>query len=212
MRPRFAVVFAVAVFALALFSAPANAATTITQPTGSPYAVALDSRGKPVPFTVVATGFPQFTSVFVEQCDGRSPTDPSWSPAADCDAATGQAAAVANAKGEVRFDAADPSLALRPFAGASPQQLFNCLAPGAKSPHNGLAEYRNCQIRVASNPTHVTADQAFLPIVLGTSTGGVKASGSSSSRTPRLVAVGAIAVIAIVFAVARARRRPVAAR
>ena len=64
------------------------------------------------------------------------------------------------------FSATDPNQAFRPFKGESPQQLFNCLAPGQAAPNNGLKNYTNCQVRVSSNNTAVTADQAFLTMTL----------------------------------------------
>src|SRR6478672_6473565 len=94
-----------AVVAVGLFTlAPAaGAATAITQPTENPYHVALDAQGKPEPFTVVASGFPLRTAVFVEQCNGRSPSDPNWSPTVDCDIASSQAPVYADSKGIARF-------------------------------------------------------------------------------------------------------------
>lgn len=201
---------AVAVTLLLAFGAAAGAATSITQPTGNPYHVALDANGKPVPFTVVASGFPFRTPVFAEECDDRPPTAPNWSPTIDCDLASGQAPVNADAKGDARFDAADPSLVLHLFSGASPQGLFNCLAPNAASPKNGLPDFHACQIRVSSNPTRLTADQTFLPIVLGAS--GAASSSSSSSHAALWVGLGAVVVIGAGVGVVMARRRRVSTR
>jgi hypothetical protein len=180
--------------ALAVFATSALAATRITVPADSPYHVTLDAQGKPVAFTVAGDGFSQFTSVFVEQCNGRPPDAPNWSPSVDCDLATGQAPAIADKAGKVRFDAADSTRALRPFVGPSPQGLFNCLPPDAKSPGNELPDFRNCQIRIASNPAQSTTDQVFLPIVLGT---GSHEAGTSSSSKGTWLIVGLVAIVVI---------------
>ena len=48
----------------------AYALTSITTPNTTPFVVPGDALGNPVPFTVVATGFPAGASVLAEQCDG----------------------------------------------------------------------------------------------------------------------------------------------
>jgi hypothetical protein len=188
---------AIAVAALLAFASIAAAATSITEPTGKPFPVSLDAGGNPVPFTVAAAGFPFRTPVFVEQCNGRPPSAPNWSPTIDCDLASAQAPVNADAKGAVRFPASDPALVLKAFSGPSPQGLFNCLSPGAPSPDNGLPDFENCQIRVASNPTHATADQVFLPIVLGASASATSSRSSSSSSSTALW-LGLAALVAVI--------------
>jgi len=66
-------------------------------------------------------------------------------------------------------------------------------------------DYRQCQIRAASTNAEGTADQAFLPIVFG-STGGGHHSGSSSGTVVIVVALIALAV-ALVAGMVLARRR-----
>lgn len=158
---------AVSLGALAL-AAPAFAGS-FTSPTGTssnPYVVPGDSSGNPQPFTITGTGFPAGSQVYVEQCDGVSPTDPSWDPAADCDNGTSPAAAIADASGNVTFDAADPNHAFHPFKDSSPSGMFNCLSPNDPDPGNGLTSYRNCQVRMSTNNAAATSDQAFLAIQL----------------------------------------------
>jgi hypothetical protein len=186
------------------------AAPHIVAPTQRPYHVALDANGKPIAFTVTAAGYPQFTQVFVEQCDGRQPSEPNWSPAVDCDDVSGQSPATADKHGVATFTATDPNVALQPFIGQSPQAIFNCIAPHSSAPNNGLPTFTNCQIRVATNPVKATEDQLFVPLVLG-------GSNSSSSLSPWLfvaIIAGVVLVVAAVIGgIARTRRnRPKAAQ
>jgi hypothetical protein len=191
-----------AVFVL-VGTSPALAAPAITQPTANPYHVVLDAQGRPVPFTVVASGFPFRTAVFVEQCNGRSPNAPNWSPTVDCDIASAQAPVYADSHGVARFVASRSQVVLRAFSGPSPQGLFNCIPPRAKSSNNGLPDFRACQIRVSSSPTQITADQVFLPIVLGAS-----GSTSSNSSNPALwITLGVLAVFVVAVAVVLISRR-----
>ena len=199
-----------AILVLVATAPPAFAATAITEPTGNPYHVALDAQGRPVPFTVVASGFPFRTAVFVEQCNGRPPSAPNWSPTTDCDIASSQAPVYADSHGIARFDASRSQVVLRAFSGPSPQGIFNCIAPGAKSPNNGLEDFRACQIRVSSSPTRASTDQVFLPIVLGSAGPG---SGGSSNNglwiTLGVVAVLVVVVVVVLVARRRPSRRPV---
>jgi hypothetical protein len=185
------------------FAAAAGAVPVITQPTENPYHVALDAQGKPVPFTVEVSGFPFRTAVFVEQCDGRPTWAPNWSPTIDCDLASARAPAYADSHGIVRFDASDSRRGLNGFSGPSPQGIFNCLAPGAESPKNGLPDFRDCQVRVSSNPTQITSDQAMLPIVLGAGS----SSSSGSSHTALWITLGVLAVLVVVGVVVVSSRR-----
>jgi hypothetical protein len=146
--------------------APAGAATSITTPTGSPFVVPGDSGGNPVSFTVSATGFTPTTNVYLEQCDGVSPTSLGWDPTTNCDLGSSPAPVVADGAGSASFSSADANHAFHPFKGASPQGLFNCLSPNDPSPNNGLPDHRNCQIRVSSNNAASTSDQVFLSIAL----------------------------------------------
>src|ERR1700686_3733750 len=97
-----AAAIAVGAALLLVCASAAGAVTSITQPTGNPYHVALDATGKAGPFTAVASGFAFRTPVFAEQCDDRPPTAPNWSPTVDCDPASGQAPVNADAKGDAR--------------------------------------------------------------------------------------------------------------
>lgn len=144
---------------------PAGAAT-ITAPTGNPFVVPGDVGGNPLKFTVSASGFAVSTNVFVEQCDGASPTSVGWDPTTNCDLGSSPAPVVSDGSGNVTFDMNDLNHGFQPFKGASPQGLFNCLSPNDPSPANGLPDHRNCQIRVSSNNAAATADQVFLRIAL----------------------------------------------
>jgi hypothetical protein len=158
-RLRKVLVFA-ALCSVAAWAAPAGAASIVTPGPGT-FAVPSDAHGRPQSFTVVATGFPPGASVSVEQCDGTSAADAGWSPLGHCDNATAPAAVIVGADGFARFPAGDPNFGFVPFSGASPQGLFNCLAPGEPSPHNGQPDFTSCQVRVATSTIDVTSDQAL---------------------------------------------------
>ena len=194
----------VAVVAFVLTSSSAVGATKIEQPSQSPYAVALDANGKPQSFTIAASGFPAGHLVFIEQCDGRQPTEDKWSPALDCDVGNAPAPVLVDANGVATFDAADVNHAFQPVRGESPSQLFNCLAPNEKAPKNGLASYETCQVRISTNNTTITGDQAFLPITFGNAEG--DASGSSTVLAPVLVGAALLVLIAGGFWWTRSRR------
>ena len=190
---------------ICLFTAAAAGAGTIASPQGNPYVVATDAHGVPIPFTIRVSGFQPGSIVYVEQCDGRPTSAANWSPTRDCDIGTSPAGAITDAKGNATFQANDRNHAFHPFSGPGPETLFNCLSPKAASPKNGSADYRQCQIRAASTNAEGTADQAFLPIVFG-STGGGHHSGSSSGTVVIVVALIALAV-ALVAGMVFARRR-----
>jgi hypothetical protein len=174
----------VGIAATVAFTAVPTFAASITEPSGDVVVVKVES-GDAAPFTVEAKGFEPYQSVFIEQCNGRVPTDDNWRPAVDCDFGSSPAAAIADTGGTVTFSASDLNHALHPFVGPSPQGLFNCLPPQAPSPHNDLDDYRDCQIRVSSNNTRPTNDQVFLrlrlPVLPARTAAGTTGSGSSGS-------------------------------
>ncbi len=99
-RPRATLVgLLVAVFLATVFAAGAGAVTAIAQPSGNPYVVRLDAHQTPLEFTVVATGFPAGSLVYIEQCNDRPPTAPHWSPTRDCDIGSSPAAAIVDEAG-----------------------------------------------------------------------------------------------------------------
>jgi hypothetical protein len=180
---------------LFLICAPAtsSAATRVVEPAADPFHIELDGKGAPRPFTIRVSGFVPGAQVYAEQCDGRDPSDRAWTPVRDCDAHAFPQPEVVGADGIATFRA------VRVFNGASPQGLFNCLRPGAPSPHNGLADYDTCRVRVSSNIAFATPDQVFFRVVLGSGT-----SGSSHwwVVVGAVVLLGAIGVVVIL-----ARRR-----
>jgi hypothetical protein len=173
-------------------AAPAHAATVV-QPGPGTLAVPSDADGRPQSFTVVASGFVPGASVSVEQCDGTSPTDSGWAPLGHCDNATAPAAVTVGADGIARFPAHDRNFGFTPFTGASPQSLFNCLAPGEPSPKNRLPDFTNCRIRVATSTTMVTADQAFASIRVTALRPGAPAIAPISETTTTTTAKSAVA-------------------
>jgi hypothetical protein len=185
-----AVAFSVfAVLATVFVITPSSsAATRIVQPGDNPYHVVLDAQGKPQPFTVSATGFQPGHLVYLEQCNGRGPAEPNWSPSLDCDVGNAPPPAIVDKSGTATFATTDPDRKFTPFVGPSPSSLFNCLAPNGPHPNNGLTSYTNCQIRVSSNNVAATQDQVFSSIVFGGSGGG-------SSHAGWLIALGAVLVV-----------------
>jgi hypothetical protein len=151
---------------LLLAAAPALAATAVTEPSDQPVRVGVDPQGYPAPVTVVARGFEPYTSVFIEQCNGRGPNDDHWQPGVDCDLGSAPAAAIADANGVVTFAATDRNHAFRPFFGASPQRSFNCIGASSASPKNELEDFRDCQIRISTNNASATDDQVFVRLAL----------------------------------------------
>lgn len=163
-------------------------ASTITQPVGATFAVPGDASGNPLPFTVAATGFTPTALVYVEQCDGVDPTTKDWSPTVDCDLGSSPAPAIVDATGKATFLATDVNHAFTPFKGESEQSLFNCLSPTQPSPANGLADFRNCRMRVSTNNNAITADQSFVALTLpelgsGTTTTSTSTTVSTSSSS-----------------------------
>jgi len=154
----------------------AAGAATIVQPAGVPTVTA------GTPMTIVATGFAPGRPVYVEQCDGDPARTQNWSPTLHCDLGSSPPPIVADASGEVAFRANVAGRALRPFAGESPQSLFNCTAPNVRPPGNALPSFTNCQVRVSSNNADVTADQVFFSFVLA-APAAPAAPGSSAARS-----------------------------
>jgi len=144
--------------AVALSSAAA--AVTIVEPRGTPTVTAN------APITVVASGFAAGRPVFIEQCDGITPSTPNWSPTLNCDPGASPPPIIADAQGSATFPASNPNRAFRPFEGESPQSMFNCMSRQRRAPNNSLPSFTNCQVRVSTNNSAATADQAFFPIVL----------------------------------------------
>jgi hypothetical protein len=152
-----------AVVALAGHVTPAGAGTIVT-PSGGTFVVPSDADGRPQPFTIDASGFAPGSSVIVEQCDGTAPTAVGWTPNEHCDSASAPASVTVGADGVARFPKGDRNFGFTPFTGSSPQKLFNCLAPGEASPHNGQPDFTNCQVRVGTSTINSTSDQAFVVI------------------------------------------------
>jgi hypothetical protein len=193
----------------ALTTAASADSTRITEPSGT-YHVALDASGKALPVTVVATGFQPGTNVFVEECDGRAPSEPNWSPTADCDLGNAPAPAIADSTGTARFLNTDHNRLFVPIVGAGPSGLFSCIAPHATPPAT-LTSYTKCQIRVSTNNTAATEDQVFRPVVIGTSGGSGGGSGTAATAgvIAAVIVVGAIVVGTVLWL---RRRKPADAR
>ena len=159
----------VVVFAVLGIAVLANAAgaAQLVQPAASPYHVTLDAGSHPQPFTIVVSGFTPDQQVFVEQCDGTSPSVPNWDPTIDCDSGSSPAPVVAGSDGKATFPAGDLNHRFLPFVGESPQSEFSCLAAGAPAGSTaGVPSFSACQVRVSSNNAAATADQVMFTIAL----------------------------------------------
>ena len=165
--------FLAALVVAAASTASAVGAATIVEPTARPFVVPADARGRPLPFTIVAAGFQPGRLVVVEQCDGKSPSAPNWSPTLNCDLGTSPAPVIAGGDGRAVFDAHDHNHAFTPFVGESPEALFSCGSPGA------------CTVRVSTNNSTATADQVFFAIALPRPTTAAPAAAGATSGSPR---------------------------
>jgi hypothetical protein len=165
---------------VALLAVPAFAA--FTTPSDNPHLVGNipsgPNAGKPAPFDVVVNGYGTAanTKVFEEICDGVDPTDPSWDVSLDCDTGTANSNAIASG-GVASFPAADANLHIKPFRGASPNGLFNCIAPGDPDPGNGLTTFggtqgSHCTLRTVQDTLQGTTNQQFLQLTLTPAGGG----------------------------------------
>ena len=149
--------------ALTATAAPAFAA--VTRPSSNPYTVLSDGSGNIRYMTVTASGFQPDDNVFIEQCDGTSPSSVFWDPTINCDLGSSPASAVANASGVVTFSATDVNHRFRPFAGDSPQGLFNCRAPGAPVGSSNPS-FTDCKMRLSTSNATGTSDQQFITLTL----------------------------------------------
>jgi LPXTG-motif cell wall-anchored protein len=161
-------------------------AATVTTPASSPFVVPGDAAGNPQPFTVQASGFVPGTTIFITQCDGVAPSDPAWTVGLDCDFGSAPGGVTADPSGVATFSGAHQFV---PFKSASDVQgKFNCLGPADPPSGNGAPDWTNCRLRVSTNNTVVTADQAFLVLTMpNAATGSVTtttATPTSTTTTP----------------------------
>jgi len=158
-----AVVAVSATFVLGL--AGVAVASTITTPTGNPFVVPGDVNGNPLSFTVVASGFAIGQLVYVEQCDGTPHTAPGWDVTINCDNGASNAPVIADASGVATFTSPG-TREFDPVKGLQPTGGFACLAPN-DPPSNPVppgGDWTDCQLRVSTNNTAPTSDQAFLTL------------------------------------------------
>jgi hypothetical protein len=178
---------------------PTAWAGTITAPSGTtsnPYVVPVDAHGNPVPFTITGSGWTKGALVYIEVCDGVSPTSSKWMPVGDCDSGSEPAGAIADAHGVVSFPATNHNYALHMFRGESPQELFNCISPHDPTLNDDQPTFRSCYIRMTTSDTTTNPTDAFLPVVLpdvrgatvetvpGSATGPSPTAAGSHSTTP----------------------------
>ena len=179
--------------------------------------------GTPLPFQVTGSGWGANTSVLIEICDGNNPsTLQGWDPTINCDLATSPASESSPA-GTPTFPATGTGRTIGDFRGIGPSDLFNCLAAEdvtgltqnadgswpvtASSTANGeqidpsQTSWTNCQLRMSTNDTAVTTDQAFIHLVIP----------DTPAQTPEapfaiLLPVGAVGLLGGAVLFARRRR------
>ena len=208
---------ALAVGSLAM-AAPALAGT-ITTPSSNPYTAtgytSADASGQPTPWTVSGSGFPANTQIFAEFCDGVASTTPGYDPASHCDLGSSGAAAISDGSGNVTFSATDANHHILPFLGDSPQGIFACIYPNQQVNDNGYTgtagtAYTNCQLRLSTNNTAVTSDQAYQTVNYVNPGSGTNAPASTVYGSFGAVGGGAVLLGAGLF-LARKRRSATAA-
>ena len=180
-KPTLIVMIALALVAALAYAA--GAATGVTKPAPLTFKVPGDGSGVPQSVTVTASGYTPGSLVYIEQCDGVDPTSSSWNVTIDCDLGSSPAPVIVDGTGTATFPANDPNFGFTAFKGGSPQDEFNCLAANQPSPANGLPDFRNCQIRLATSNTVVTADQVFFTLVLPDAPDSLAAAGHCSLGT-----------------------------
>jgi hypothetical protein len=142
-------------------------AISIQDPSGNPFSVPGDAMGNPEFFNITATGFQPFEAAYAQICDGTPPTSTGYSVNDHCDLETSNAPAHADTSGNAFFDATDAQgTRLNVFKGPSPENRFNCLSPDDPSPHNGLLDWRDCQVRISGGTPGDTTEQVFFTMIL----------------------------------------------
>ncbi len=167
----------------------AFATTQITTPSTSPYAIPGNisaTLGSPNAITVVASGFTPGQNVYIEQCDGVDPATPTWSVSVDCDFGLSPGPAIADGSGNATFSGVGNNFqAFRD--GRDAQNKFNCVSIFDRPLNPNKPSYAVCRIRVSSNNSTVTGDQAFLSFTMpsigapGAPTIGTATAGSKSA-------------------------------
>jgi len=146
-------------------AAPASAGS-ISSP-GNPWNVPSGANGVPAKGTDISvSGFSPGSQVYIEQCDGVKASTPGWTPTTHCDNASSPSAGIVSSSGEYTFKANDPNHAFTPFKGTGPSGTFDCLSPNDQAPHDGLPQYRNCQLRASTNNAAATGDQSLIGMQL----------------------------------------------
>ncbi len=181
--------------ALVAAATPAFAAGTFVSPAVTPtdnpsFTIPANGRGNPIPPDVVTTNFPQATNIFLEVCDGRSPSAQGYDVTLDCDNTTAPTPIQSQGLSfQEMFTTANHNEAVLPFRGIGGGGGFNCLAPedvkggttpnpdGSVTPIGSSAKngnpidpaqpsWTNCKVRVSSNNASNTNDQSFITFAL----------------------------------------------
>ncbi|HEX3425520.1 MAG TPA: hypothetical protein VHT30_05265 [Acidimicrobiales bacterium] len=160
---------------LLVLSVGSASAATITNPSQNPFpvpnlpagATAGSYSGDVGSFPISFSGFPPNTPVYAIQCDGESPTAPTYDPTVDCDAATEPHAVVSGANGAGSWPAYQGANSFYAFEGDSPEDLFTCLYPGeATPPGTDNTVFTNCQLKLTINPSAFNATDVYLTLTL----------------------------------------------
>ena len=122
--------------------------------------------GNPQPVDVTATGFSPGQNVFIEQCDGVDPASQTWSVSIDCDFGVSPGPAIADDSGTATFAGVGNNFQAFKNGQSEAQNKFNCIGSADRPLNNHLTTFTTCRIRVSTNNSQPTGDQAFLSITL----------------------------------------------
>ncbi len=187
--------------ALVATATPAFAAGVFVSPPVTPtdnpsFTLPADAKGNPLPPDVVSTNFPPNNSIFIEVCDGKSPSAQGYDVTIDCDNTTSPTQILSQGLTyQEMFTKANHNEEVLPFRGQGGSDVFNCLAPedvkagtrpaadGSVTPigsttKNGntidtfVPSWSNCKVKVSSNNASNTSDQSFITFALSNTPSG----------------------------------------
>jgi hypothetical protein len=204
----------VAAIGVAILAVPAGA--TFTTPNSNPFTVPADGSGNPVPFDVTVSGFAPHALVYLEICDGVSPSSPGYDAADHCDPGSEGPAPTADNNGVATFPAAS-QFHVAPFKGLSPSQSFYCLAPNDPNGDNSFGpswgntgvnpQHLSCQLRATTNPSSSASGDQFISLILPAGSGPVTPEVPYAVILP----IAGVAVAGAFFIIRKRRASPHAA-
>ncbi len=221
--------------ALVATATPAFAAGVFVSPPVTPtdnpsFTLPADAKGNPLPPDVVSTNFPPNNSIFIEVCDGKSPSAQGYDVTIDCDNTTSPTQIQSQGLTyQEMFKTSNHNEEVLPFRGMGGSDVFNCLAPedvkpgtkpsasdGSVTPigdttkngnpiDTGQPSWNNCKVKVSSNNASNTADQSFITFSLANTPAGPPPS-TPEAPLAVILPLGAAGLFAGGFAINRRRR------